>query len=65
MDQIVVDCGDDPVSPGDGVIVFGSGTGGEPTADDWAGFCDTITYEIVTRVAPRVPRRYTDGAGTR
>lgn len=65
MDQIVVDCGDDPVSPGDDVIVFGAGTGGEPTADDWAGYCDTINYEIVTRVAPRVPRRYTGGADTR
>jgi alanine racemase len=58
MDQVVIDCGDDPVQPGDDVIVFGPGGDGEPTADDWAGYCDTINYEIVTRLAPRVPRRY-------
>jgi len=58
MDQVVVDCGDDPVRAGDEVVVFGPGSAGEPTADDWAGYCDTINYEIVTRVAPRVARRY-------
>jgi alanine racemase len=65
MDQVVVDCGDEPVRVGDDVIVFGPGDDGEPTADDWAGYCDTINYEIVTRVAPRVPRRYTGGEGAR
>lgn len=63
MDQIVVDCGDDTVRAGDEVIVFGPGDGGEPTADDWARHCDTINYEIVTRVAPRVPRRYVADSG--
>jgi alanine racemase len=63
MDQVVVDCGDDPVQAGDEVIVFGPGGDGEPTADDWAGYCDTINYEIVTRVAPRVTRRYVGGTG--
>jgi alanine racemase len=63
MDQVVVDCGDDPVRAGDEVVVFGPGAGGEPTADDWAGYCDTINYEIVTRVAPRVSRRYAGGSG--
>jgi len=58
MDQVVVDCGDDPVQAGDEVIVFGPGDQGEPTADDWARECDTIGYEIVTRIGPRVPRRY-------
>ena len=33
------------------------GDAGEPTARDWAGYCDTIDYEIVTRIGPRVPRR--------
>lgn len=61
MDQVVVDCGDDPVAIGDEVIVFGAGSGGDPTADDWAGYCDTINYEIVTRIAPRVVRRYIGG----
>jgi len=67
MDQVVVDCGDDPVEAGDDVVVFGPGDAGEPTADDWATACDTIAYEIVTRIGPRVPRRYVgesaDGAG--
>ena len=65
MDQVVVDCGDDPVEAGDDVVVFGPGDAGEPTADDWAAACDTIAYEIVTRIGPRVPRRYVgDGPGS-
>jgi alanine racemase len=63
MDQVVVDCRDDPVEAGDDVVVFGPGDAGEPTADDWAAACDTIAYEIVTRIGPRVPRRYV-GEGT-
>jgi alanine racemase len=58
MDQFVVDCGDDHVQAGAEVIIFGPGDQGEPTADDWAASCDTINYEIVTRIGPRVPRRY-------
>jgi alanine racemase len=62
MDQVVVDCADDPVSAGAEVIVFGPGDQGEPTADDWASACNTIGYEIVTRIGPRVPRRYVGSA---
>jgi len=63
MDQIVVDCGDDPVAPGDVAVLFGPGTGGEPTADDWAAACETINYEIVTRIgSTRVPRTYGEAA---
>ena len=58
MDQFVVDCGDDDVGAGAEVIIFGPGDQGEPTADDWAAFCETINYEIVTRIGARVPRRY-------
>ena len=58
MDQFVVDVEDDPVSPGDRVVLFGPGDDGEPTAQDWAEAIGTINYEIVTRVGPRVPRRY-------
>src|SRR5690606_12332272 len=36
MDQVVVDCGDDPVAPGDVAVLFGPGDDGAPTADDWA-----------------------------
>ena len=41
---------------GDEVVLFGPGTSGEPTAADWAQWCDTIGYEIVTRIGARVPR---------
>ena len=60
MDQFVVEVGDDPVHPGDEVILFGPGDRGEPTANDWGTACDTIGYEIVTRIGPRVPRRYVE-----
>jgi alanine racemase len=50
MDQIVVDCGDDPVREGDHAVLFGPGAGGEPTAQDWADELGTIHYEIVTGV---------------
>lgn len=62
MDQIVLDCGDDPVVPGDVAILFGSGETGVPTADDWADVVGTINYEIVTRFGgARVTRVYVDG----
>ena len=53
-----LDVGDDAVSAGDEVVLFGPGAGGEPTADDWAEATGTISYEIVTRVGARVPRAY-------
>lgn len=60
MDQIVVDCGDDPVSAGDIVTLFGSGAHGEPTATEWANLLGTIDYEIVTGMyRPRITRVYT------
>ena len=62
MDQVVVDLGDRPdvadVRAGDRVVVFGDGARGEPTAQEWAEAVDTISYEIVTRIGSRVPRRY-------
>jgi alanine racemase len=62
MDQIVVDCGDDPVAPGDEAVLFGPGDRGEPRADDWAQAIGTINYEIVTRFGSgRVPRLYVGG----
>lgn len=58
MDQFVVDCGDDDVSAGDEVLIFGPGRTGEPTAAEWAVAAGTIGYEIVSRIGSRVPRRY-------
>jgi alanine racemase len=62
MDQFVVDLGDDEAAAGDKIVLFGAGTSGEPTADDWARACGTIHYEIVTRMGGRLRRRYVDGA---
>ncbi len=59
MDQLMIDCGDDDVSVGDEVVLFG--TQGDETvlAWDWAERLDTIAYEIVCGIAiDRVPRRY-------
>ncbi|MEU5217287.1 alanine racemase [Streptomyces sp. NPDC020807] len=58
MDQFVVDLGGDTPEPGAEAVLFGSGEGGEPTAEDWAVAADTIAYEIVTRIGARVPRVY-------
>jgi len=62
MDQLVLDLGDDIAQVGDEVVLFGPGDDGEPTAQDWADATHTISYEIVTRVGPRVPRVYTGAA---
>jgi len=59
MDQFVVDVGDDRVTAGDEVVLFGPGDGNQPTADDWAEAIGTINYEIVSRVGARVLRTYT------
>ena len=59
MDQFVVDLGPgSQAKSGDWVIVFGDGTRGEYTADDWGAASGSINYEIVTRIGPRVPRIY-------
>jgi alanine racemase len=62
MDQFVVDLGASSLAKtGDEVIVFGDGSGGEYTIDEWAKACGTINYEIVTRIGTRVPRIYPRG----
>ena len=57
MDQFVVDLGpDSKAQAGDIAEVFGEiGY----SIDDWATASSTINYEIVTRIASRVPRIYT------
>jgi alanine racemase len=63
MDQFVVDLGPggeaepDP-RVGDEAVLFGPGDDGSPTVQDWAEAVNTIGYEIVTRIGPRVPRVY-------
>ena len=58
MDQFMVDLDGDLPPPGTDVVLFGPGTHGEPTAQDWAEVLDTINYEIVTRVGGRFVRRH-------
>ncbi len=59
MDQFVVELGPGAdAGAGDDVTLFGNGADGAPTAEDWAEWCGTIGYEIVTRIGARVPRRY-------
>jgi alanine racemase len=63
MDQFVLDVGQDPIAPGDAVVLWGPGSDGEPTAQQWADAVGTIHYELVTRVGGRFRRRYTGTAG--
>jgi alanine racemase len=58
MDQFVVDFGDEPVSAGEEVVLFGPGDDGEATAQEWGEALGTISYEIVTGIGARVPRTY-------
>jgi len=60
MDQFVVDLGpgEPDVAEGDEAILFGPGTSGEPTAQDWADLVGTIHYEVVTSPRGRVVRTY-------
>jgi alanine racemase len=58
MDQILVDCGDDPVEVGDEVVLLGRQGSAAIGAGDWAELLGTIAYEVVCGISPRVPRRY-------
>ncbi|OBK19927.1 alanine racemase [Mycobacterium asiaticum] len=60
MDQFVVDLGPGrpDVSEGDEAILFGPGTSGEATAQDWADLVGTIHYEVVTGIRGRIGRTY-------
>ena len=58
MDQLMVDCGSDQVAVGDEVVLLGRQGDEQITADEWAALLDTIAYEIVCGISPRVPRRY-------
>lgn len=57
MDQVMVDCGPgSPVAAGDEVVLIGSQGDEVITADDWAERLDTISYEVLCGIGPRVPR---------
>ncbi len=62
MDQIIIDCGPSDTSDvkvGDEVVLLGRQGDDEIGAREWAEHFDTIHYEILCDIGPRVPRRHT------
>ena len=65
MDQTTVDVTSvDGVEVGDSVALIGAQGGDCITAEEWAAWTGTISYEVTTRLLPRVRRMYTDGDAT-
>lgn len=58
MDQLMVDCAMDDVSLGDEVVIIGTQGAESIRAEDWATTLDTIGYEVLCAISPRVPRNY-------
>ena len=58
MDQIVVDVTDIDCSVGDTVVIIGSDGENTITATDIAALDNTISYEVLCRISPRVTRVY-------
>lgn len=54
MDMLMVDLGETRAALGDTATIFG----GMVTLDDQAARAGTVSYELLTAVAPRVARRY-------
>ena len=63
MDQLMVDCENDPVHVGDEVVLLGRQGEEAITAEEWADRLGTISYEILCGIGPRVRRRYVSGPG--
>ena len=62
MDQLMVDCGpDSKVRRGDEVVLIGSQGTETVMATEWAERLGTISYEILCRIGPRLPRRHIRG----
>ena len=59
MDQLMVDCGADPVAVGDEAVLIGRQGGEEITASEWADRLGTIGYEVVCGISSRITRQYT------
>ena len=58
MDQFVVDVGQQSISVGDEVVLFGDPSKGHFSVDALALAADTINYEIVTRMGGRFVREF-------
>ena len=62
MDLVMLDVTEIPdAREGDEVILIGTQAGAKQTAEDLAEACGTISYEIITGIRRRVPRRYFRG----
>jgi alanine racemase len=62
MDLVMLDVTDvEAAREGDDVVLIGTQAGATLTADDLAEACGTISYEILTGIRRRVPRRYFRG----
>jgi len=61
MDQLTVDAGDGEVRKGDEVELWGPAV----PVEEVAAAAQTIPWELLVRVAPRVPRVYTAGGAVR
>jgi len=61
MDHTMIDVTDVPgVGAGEPVVLFGEQGGATIGADELAGWCETISYEVLTSVGRRVPREYVE-----
>jgi alanine racemase len=61
MDHTMIDATDVAgARAGDGVVLFGSQGRDTIGADELAGWCDTISYEVLTSIGRRVPRVYVE-----
>lgn len=61
MDHFLVDMGDEPVAPGDEVVLIGRQGAEEITAQEVADLLGTIPYEVVCGLNALIPRVYLDG----
>lgn len=60
MDQLLIDVGDDEVELGDDVVLLGRQGDEVLTAEEWADWGSTITWEILCGIGARVPRVLVD-----
>lgn len=54
MDMMMINLGDFMVKEGEEVIIFNS----NPSLEEFAGYCKTISYEVLTSISRRVKRIY-------
>lgn len=54
MDMMMIDLGDSAAKEGEEVIIFNS----NPSLEEFAAYCKTISYEVLTSISRRVKRIY-------